>query len=121
MTHIFTAILVALLFSSNVSAQDPIKTDGDKYHVLLENERVRVLEYIDKPGDKTNLHRHPDFVLYALSSFKRKLTFADGNTMSRSFKTGDVIWMNEQTHIGENTGETGTHVLIVELKEPAKK
>jgi hypothetical protein len=26
-------------------AQDPVKTDSDKYKILLENERVRVLEY----------------------------------------------------------------------------
>ena len=121
MTHIYIAIFIAFLFSSNTREQDPVKTDGDKYHAVLENERVRVLEYIDKPGDKTNMHKHPDFVLYALSPFKRKLTFDDGKTMSRDFKTGDVIWMNAQTHIGENIGQTITHVLIVELKEPVKK
>jgi len=121
MTHIYLAIFIAFLFSANTPAQDPVRTDGDKYHVVLENERVRVLEYIDKPGDKTNLHRHPDFVLYALNHFERKLTFADGKTMSREFKTGDAVWMNAQKHIGENIGQTGTHVLIVELKEPANK
>jgi hypothetical protein len=31
--------------------QDAIETDGDKYSVVLENERVRVLKYHDKPGD----------------------------------------------------------------------
>jgi beta-alanine degradation protein BauB len=121
MTHLYMAILIAFLFSTNNSTKDPVKTDGDKYHVVLENERVRVLEYFDKPGDKTNLHNHPDFVLYALSPFKRKLTFADGKTMSRDFKTGDAVWMKAQIHIAENIGQTDTHVLIVELKEPAKK
>jgi hypothetical protein len=33
--------------------QDPVETDGDKYSVVLENERVRVLRYHDKPGDRT--------------------------------------------------------------------
>jgi hypothetical protein len=41
------------------TTQDPIVTDGDKYSVVLENERVRVLRYHDKPGDRTLQHAHP--------------------------------------------------------------
>ncbi|MPZ78060.1 MAG: cytoplasmic protein [Deltaproteobacteria bacterium] len=98
-----------------------MKTDPDKYKVVLENERVRILEYRDKPGQKTKMHTHPDFVLQALAPFKRKLTLSNGKTMTREFKAGDIVWMNAQTHVGENIGETDTHVLITELKEPAAK
>ena len=97
---------------------DPTQTDADKYHALLENARVRVLRYRDKPGAKTHLHHHPDFVLYALSAFCRRLTFANGSTKERCFLPGDAIWMKDQMHIGENTGTTGTDVVIVELKAP---
>ena len=54
----------------NTLSQDPVKTDGDKYKTILEKERVRVLEYNDKPGDKTNQHHHPNFILDALDPFK---------------------------------------------------
>ncbi|MGZ8512272.1 MAG: hypothetical protein ACXWWL_02420 [Candidatus Limnocylindria bacterium] len=37
---------------------DPTQTDPDKYAVIFENERVRVLEYKDRPGDRTSPHRH---------------------------------------------------------------
>jgi beta-alanine degradation protein BauB len=110
------AILIASSMLTLVFAQDPVKTDGDKYKTILENERVRVLEYRDKPGDKTNQHHHPDFVLYALDSFKRRLTFQNGKQVERQFKEGDVMWMKDQIHIGENIGKTETHVIIVELK-----
>jgi hypothetical protein len=30
---------------------DPTQTDPDKYAVIFENERVRVLEYKDRAGD----------------------------------------------------------------------
>ena len=72
----------------------------------------------DHPGDKTTHHIHPDFVLYALGDFQRRLTFPDGKSVTRDFKTGDVVFMKAQTHIGENIGKTDTHVIIVELKEP---
>jgi len=44
--------------------------------VIFENERVRVLEYTDQPGDMTMPHEHPDSVMYTLSSFQRRLHHA---------------------------------------------
>jgi hypothetical protein len=97
-------------------ADDPLTTDPDKYHLVLESPRVRVLRYQDHPGDKTQPHHHNDFVLYALSSFRRRLTFPDGTSKERDFQPGDVIWMKDQVHVGENVGTTDTDVVIVELK-----
>lgn len=99
----------------------PTETDPDKYKVVLENDQVRVFEYTDKPGDKTLMHHHQAFVLHALSAFKRKIIFDDGKSATREFLGGETIWSDEQNHIGENIGETNTHVLIVELKQPANK
>lgn len=109
-------VMSALLLSSSALAHDPIKTDADKYKVRFENEKVRVLEYIDKPGEKTHQHFHPAFVLYAVSPFKRKLALPDGKVLVREFKAGDVMWSDAQTHIGENVGDTPTHVIMIEMK-----
>ncbi len=98
------------------SVQDPVVTDSDKYKVIFENEYIRVLDYQDKPGEKTNKHRHPAFFLYALSPFKRNIHLEGGKIAVREFQTGDTIWSQEQIHIGENVGNTDTHALIVELK-----
>jgi hypothetical protein len=38
---------------------DLTTTDPDKYRVIFENERVRVLEYRDEPGQKTIPHAQP--------------------------------------------------------------
>ena len=95
---------------------DPTETDPDKYKVVFENEQVRVFDYNDKPGDKTKLHHHKKFVLYAHGPFQRKIHFKDGQTSEREFKGGEVIYSDEQDHIGENIGNTNTHVLIVEIK-----
>lgn len=114
-------VVLLTLASSATMAQDPVKTDGDKYKVRLENEHVRVLEYRDRPGEKTHEHHHPAFVLYALSPFKRKIALPDGKVIMREFKAGDVIYSDDQTHIGENIGDTPTHVIMVEMKTPMKK
>ncbi|MFZ0611492.1 MAG: hypothetical protein WAM73_04580 [Desulfobacterales bacterium] len=113
-------LLALLLTATTVVAQDPVVTDGDKYKVLLENERVRVLEYRDLSGEQTHEHFHPAFVLYALAPFKRNIHLPDGKVLVREFKAGDVLFSEEQTHVGENIGSTPTHVIMVELKAAAK-
>ncbi len=117
---VLLCLLFVFLTLDVVRAQDPAKTDSDKYKVVLENERVRVLEYRDKPGDKTTMHAHPDFLVVARSAFKRQLTLPGGKTVVREFKPGEVMWTDAHSHIGENVGDTDTHVLIFELKEPRK-
>ena len=108
--------IAALVLSSAAHAHDPSKTDGDKYKVRFENDRVRVLEYTDKPGDKTVQHSHPAFVMYAVKPFKRKIELPDGKELMREFKAGDVMWSEAQTHIGENIGDVPTHGILIELK-----
>lgn len=100
-------------------ADDPTRTDPDKYKVIFENDRVRVLEYRDEPGQATSPHRHPDSVVYTLSSFDRKLVDENGQSREVTLEPGQVRWLDAQVHSGENVGATPTHVLFVELKGSA--
>ncbi|MBI3853915.1 MAG: cupin domain-containing protein [Verrucomicrobia bacterium] len=99
------------------SRMDPVRVNPGKYKAVFENERVRVLEYRDKPGDKALMHSHPDHLVYALSDLQRRFTFPDGKTADLRQEGGSAVWVNAETHAGENTGQTDTHVLIVELKD----
>jgi beta-alanine degradation protein BauB len=85
--------------------------------VIFENDRVRVLEYRDEPGQATSPHRHPDSVMYTLSSFDRKLVAESGDSRDVRLEAGEVRWLDAQVHSGENVGSTATHVVFVELKE----
>src|SRR5512143_337635 len=86
------------------ASRDPVVTDGDKYKVVFENERVRVLEYRDLPGQRTSPHHHPDYVLCTFSAFKRRLVLSDGREAVREFRPGEIAWGKAQSHIGENIG-----------------
>jgi len=94
----------------------PSCTDPDKYTVIFENDRVRVLEYRDLPGGQTHPHQHPDSVMYTLSGFRRLLQAGQGER-EVAMEPGHAYWLPAQTHAGENIGGTPTHVLFVELKE----
>ena len=95
---------------------DPAVSNPDRYRVVFENDRVRVLEYHDRPGDRTTPHSHPDSVMITRSSFRRRLRHG---TESREVEipAGFVGWLPAQEHSGENIGDSETHVYFVELKE----
>jgi beta-alanine degradation protein BauB len=116
---------VALFFVAGTAlAQDPVKVSPDTHKVLLENDRVRVLDIREKPGQKAAMHSHPANVVYALTDFKIRFTYPDGKTEVREGKAGQVRWSEPVTHSGENVGSTELHLVQVELEgaaTPAKK
>jgi quercetin dioxygenase-like cupin family protein len=97
---------------------DPVATNPTHYRVLFENERVRVLEYDDEPGDRTEPHDHPDSVMVTLSSFARRLSTGD-RSVDLELPAGVARWLPAQNHSGENIGDTPTRTIFVELLEPA--
>jgi hypothetical protein len=79
---------------------DPVATDPDLYRVVFENDRVRVLEYRDSPGDATHLHSHPDSVMVPLTNFSRVIA-ADGIARAVELRTGQARWLDAQTASGQ--------------------
>ncbi len=101
--------------STAAVSTDPVLTDPQFYSVVFENDRVRVLEYRDHPGDRTSTHHHPDMVIIPLSTFRRRLTV--GHRTVDVLKTAhDAGWVDACEHAGENIGDTESHSLFVELK-----
>lgn len=100
-------------------SHDPAVTDPELYTVIFENDRVRVLEYLDQPGDKTQPHAHPDSLMFTLSSFARRVS-SGGQQRELTLESGQARWVGAQEHAGENIGDTPSHAIFVELKEPAR-
>lgn len=96
---------------------DPVRTNPELYRLLFENDRVRVLEYLDRPGDRTAPHRHPDSVMVTLTAFTRRIS-AGGRDVEVELPAGHARWVAAQEHAGENIGTGQTHSIFVELKEP---
>jgi quercetin dioxygenase-like cupin family protein len=103
-------------------AQDPVKAAPNNFTVLLENDRVRVLDFHAKAGDKIPMHSHPAYISYSISGAgSTKFTAPDGKVTERPAKTGQATWHDAETHASEYKGSGETHVLLVELKSPAGK
>jgi hypothetical protein len=95
---------------------DPVQTNPDHYRVVFENDRVRVLEYTDTPGVRTEPHEHPDSVMVTLSSFRRRLIHGD-QQRDVEITAGGAHWVPAQRHAGENIGDTDSHSIFIELKD----
>jgi hypothetical protein len=89
------------------------------YRVVFENDRVRVLEYLDHPGDRTRPHGHPDAVMVTLSSFRRR-PWSGGREVELELPAFQTRWLDAQEHSGMNIGQTETHAVFIELKEPSE-
>lgn len=95
---------------------DPVKLSPQLYDVRFDNDRLRVLEYRAKPGQKEPMHSHPPGVVYLFSDSTMRTTLPDDTTSETSRKAGELYWRDFTTHAAENIGETESHALAVELK-----
>jgi len=93
-----------------------LKVAKNVYKFNMENDRVRVLEVLFRPGDKAAMHYHPDHVVYVLKGGKIKMT-SSGKTDLLELKTGQAIFLKAQSHEAENTGKTDLDLIVVELKK----
>lgn len=118
--NIFLTMFALILSAGAATAQDPVPLYPDNYKVLLENERVRVLDFQLKKGAKEDFHAHPAAVTYVLAPFKIRFTFPDGTTRIREARAGELFYGDALTHASENIGETDAHGLLIEMKSAAR-
>jgi len=99
-----------------VMAKGAAEVAPNVYKVLFENDRVRLLEVRMKPGDESAMHSHPDYLLYALSGGKVKLTAGSGESGEVEIAAGDAMWRAAEEHSALNTGTTELVAMFFELK-----
>lgn len=114
------ACLLAVAVPLSCAAQDMAVTAGKDAKVLLDNDKVRVLELQIAPGGKTGMHSHGDNIVYYVTGGDALQTLPDGTTKARHGNAGEVLWSGPVTHDTKNTGKAPVKVLVIELKEPGK-
>lgn len=101
-------------------AQDAARMEPRSYKVLFENAKVRVLEYVSRPGIGvcgTGKHSHPDHVTVTLTPAKVKLTTEDGKVQVHQVPAGAAFWDPASTHSAENIGGSGARMVLIEIKD----
>lgn len=104
---------------------DALTAAPDHHKLLMENDRVRVLETRIPPGEKTAIHTHRwPSALYVLSWGHYVRRDADGTITTDTRQANipaeipSVVWLDAlPPHSLENVGDTVIHVIGVELKD----
>ena len=108
-------------------ASDPLDAmiaAPDHHIVILENDRVRVLDTRLGPGERTPVHAHEwPSALYVISwsDFVRRDSegriIVDSRTWERQPASGEALWGTPLVpHSVENIGERDLHIIAVEMK-----
>jgi len=111
---------------SRLHPLDAMTAAPDHHSVLLENDRVRVLDTRLGPGDRTPVHAHQwPAALYVLSwsDFVRYdpegNVILDSRLMPERPPVGGSLWSAPLApHYVRNVGEGELHIIAVELKQP---
>ena len=112
------ALLSGLAVASGAEAQDAVRTQPQAYRVALDNDQMRVLEFVSRPGMGvcgSGVHSHPAHLTVALSECRVRVK-ENGKEFIGENKLGDVFWSPPVTHETENIGGRDVRALIVELK-----
>ena len=106
----------ALLVSAE---QGSVKAPLQSERVLLENDKVRVLEYVSRPSGGVcgvDRHSHPAHVTIVLDAARDRMTPEGGKPEVADLKVGDVFWSEAETHTDVNVGKSDSRLIVVEIK-----
>lgn len=107
MRKVVCILIVSAVFvfaAHTAVGQDLAVVAPNDVKVVMDNDRVRVLEVLHKPGAKEPMHSHPAYVAVFLSATRLKVTMPDGKTVEKDRKAGEVLWSDAVTHAVENVG-----------------
>jgi quercetin dioxygenase-like cupin family protein len=117
---VFATVTAIVAVASNSSrTAEAVAVAPGAYRVVIDNERVRVLEARIRPGQRVGTHAHPDHVVVVTAPGKLELTTSDGARVIDA-KVGDAFYFEADTHTAENVGATEFVCVVTELKGKSK-
>ena len=115
--NIIVVLLVTLTLGLTAAMALAGEEDTSIKNVLLDNDRVRVVENIRHPGTKVPMHSHKAYIAYFFGPCKMKFDFPDGKTAVKDIAAGKLVWSDGVTHAAEVLGNTDLHTLHIEFKK----
>ena len=114
------AVAASLTCVARVEAQDVVQVSPETVKVILENDKVRIIESTIPPCAVQAKHSHPATIVYYLTASTVKSQDADGKTVVTERQVGEVAYREPLTHSAENVGRTSAKTLVIEFKPVSK-
>ena len=86
--------------------------------VLVDNDRVRVIEFTLEAGEKEPLHSHPDRILYVVEGGIIRAEYETGEPVEFDVVTGTAMYRaaDGTKHTAENISDARVRIIITEFK-----
>ena len=89
---VFAVVLVLAIGVGMAHAGEEMSTAEGDVKVLLDNDKVRVVEAVRSPGTVVPMHTHPTLVAYYFDATTVKLTSPEGKETVKDIPAGKLIW-----------------------------
>lgn len=96
--------------------RDAVTVAPHIHEVIFEDDMMRVLKVVVRPGDRAEMHWHPHNMNYILGSGLLRFTKPDGSSVDVELTVGQVTSSGPSSHKVENVGTTTVETIQVELK-----
>lgn len=120
MKRFFAGLFVGLLSSGlYLLAQHRASEKVVEPQALLENQKVKIVRWVLKPGEGTPLHTHTlDHIGVVIRGSTMKDVETDGTAKNVEQKTGAAVYVpgTGRTHSFANVGKTTLEIVSIELK-----
>src|SRR5947209_7154764 len=123
LTRLVPLMAGALIAATSVAAaQDKPVTPPDSYRVVMENERVRMIEVHVKPHSKVNVDSAPgrERFLYMLSDGALILAPPGKTPYEFALHAGETAVFPAVSPVVENDTNSAVRALMVEIKQPMR-
>lgn len=98
-------------------ADDAVNIAPHLHTVIYEDEKMRVLKVVVKPGDTAAMHWHPHNINYVLSGGRLHFDRPDGSSADVDLTDGQVTSATtDSQHAVKNIGDTTVETIQVEMK-----
>jgi len=132
---IYKSLLVGLMLmlTTSLYAQETMKEESngsmnsnstmnsnDHMKVLLDNEKVQVMQVEIAPGTVIPMHQDPENVGYVLSGGKMEVTKEGKEPMVMDLNEGEAMYMPAESHMLKNVGTTTVKLVVTTMKSGNK-
>ena len=86
--------------------------------VLVDNDRVRVIEFTLEAGEKEGWHSHPDRMLYVVEGGIIRAEYETGEPVEFDLVTGTAMYRaaDGTKHTAENISDARIRIIVTEFK-----
>ena len=112
-------ITICLLDFSIIVKSQTINVPRDTILLLLENDKMKVTEYISNPGKDAcglGIHDHNPHLTVLLTDASVIVSTENGKSQEIEVKAGATFWSNKETHAAINSGDKVVKAILVEPK-----